>query len=159
MKESVLDVLMYLFEHYLEDDNEFESNQDVLHQELAAAGFPQVEIDKAFAWLDGLAISEIPIARRNSMGPLPTRVYTDEEAERLGLPCRSFLLFLEHVGILDMTTRERIIDRVMALESEEVELDQFKWVVLMVLFNQPGNESMYSWMEDFVFDGSGNCLH
>jgi len=29
----------------------------------------------------------------------------------------------------------------------------------MVLFNQPGQEEAYAWMEDLVFDGYGVYLH
>ena len=61
-------------------------------------------------------------------------------------------MFLEQTGVLDHNTREMVIDRVMALESEEIDLEQLKWVVLMVLFNQPGREAAYAWMEDLVFD-------
>ena len=57
------------------------------------------------------------------------------------------------------TTRELVVDRVMALESEAIDLEQLKWVVLMVLFNQPGQETMFSWMEDFVFDREACRLH
>ena len=56
-------------------------------------------------------------------------------------------------------SRELVIDRVMALEDEEIDLDQLKWVVLMVLFNQPGRESAYAWMEDLVIDQVGERLN
>jgi Smg protein len=29
----------------------------------------------------------------------------------------------------------------------------------MVLFNQPGEEAAYAWVEDLVFDNMTNCLH
>ena len=57
------------------------------------------------------------------------------------------------------TSRELVIDRVMALESEEIDLDQLKWVVLMVLFNQPGSEAAFAWMEDLVLDEVVGQLH
>ena len=66
---------------------------------------------------------------------------------------------LEHMGVLDAFTRELVIDRVMALELDEIDPEQLRWVVLMVLFNQPGRESMYSWMEDVVFEGTSAPLH
>ena len=61
--------------------------------------------------------------------------------------------------MLDSITRELVIDRVMALDTETIDLEQLKWVVLMVLFNQPGKEPLYGWMEDFVFDGQAGLLH
>ena len=65
----------------------------------------------------------------------------------------------EQSGVLDHATRELVIDRVMALESEEIDLDQLKWVVLMVLFNQPGSEAAFAWMEDLVFEEAAGNLH
>jgi Smg protein len=159
MKESVLDVLMYLFEHYLDEETEVESDQESLRAELVRAGFPAAEIGKAFSWLEGLTNEHeeggaIEVARVGSV-----RIYTDEEMARLDTSCRGFLLFLEQVGVLDALARELVIDRVMALEDEEMDLDQLKWVVLMVLFNQPGRESAYAWMEDLVIDHAGERLN
>lgn len=159
MKESVLDVLMYLFEHYLDEDAEGDSDQESLRGELVRAGFPDAEIAKAFAWLEGLTTEHedggaIEVARVGSV-----RIYTGDEMERLDTRCRGFLIFLEQVGVLDGLSRELVIDRVMALEDEEIDLDQLKWVVLMVLFNQPGREASYAWMEDLVIDHVGERLN
>lgn len=159
MKESVLDVLMYLFEHYLDEETELESDQESLRAELVNAGFPEAEIGKAFAWLEGLTIESeeggaVEIARVGSV-----RIYTTEEMGRLDTACRGFLLFLEQVRVLDGLSRELVIDRVMALEDDEIDLDQLKWVVLMVLFNQPGHETAYAWMEDLVIDHAGEFLN
>lgn len=160
MKENVLDVLIYLFEHYLEDDTDVESDRESLEGELVEAGFPVAEIDKAFAWLDGLG-SETEAASHlaNPAGPPTTRVFVPQEMERLDIECRGFLVFLEHAGVLDTLTRELVIDRVMALETDDIDLEQLKWVVLMVLFNQPGKESVFAWMEDFVLDSADGRLH
>ena len=159
MKESVLDVLMYLFEHYLDEETEVESDQESLREELIDAGFPDAEIAKAFTWLEGLTNEHaeggaVDVARVGSV-----RIYTGEEMDRLDTECRGFLLFLEQVRVLDGFSRELVIDRVMALEDDEMDLDQLKWVVLMVLFNQPGRESAYAWMEDLVIDQPGERLN
>jgi Smg protein len=45
-----------------------------------------------------------------------------------------------------------VIDRLLALDTDELDLEQVKWVVLMVLSSQPGQELAYSRMEDLVFD-------
>ncbi|MGD9390183.1 MAG: DUF494 family protein, partial [Thioalkalispiraceae bacterium] len=68
-------------------------------------------------------------------------------------------LFLEQTGVLDHNTRELVIDRVMALEADEIDMEQLKWVVLMVLFNQPGREAAFAWMEDLVFEEATGILH
>ena len=159
MKETVLDVLMYLFEHYFEDEREVEADRDSLQQELIQVGFPELEVTKAFSWLEVLTGEPDQEVSAPAVGTSATRVYTAEETRRLDLECRSFLLFLEQAGVLDGVTRELVIDRVMALEVEDLDLEQLKWVILMVLFNQPGRESVYAWMEDFVFDRASGHLH
>ena len=171
MKESVFDVLMYLFENYMdaETDSDNGPDEDTLREELLAAGFPGEEVEKAFSWLDGLMsqpdASDVQpngqgFALREPGNSCPSiRVYSDQEMERLDTAMRGFLIYLEQVGVLDGGTRELAIDRVMALESEETDLDQLKWVVLMVLFNRPGREAAFAWMEDFVYNGAGDYLH
>jgi len=159
MKEDVLDVLMYLFENYMDEGPEFDPDQEALMAELSQAGFPHGEINKAFSWLEGLSTlraqgAPIAAAKTNAI-----RVYSPEEQTKLSLEARGFLSFLEQSAVLDPLTRELVIDRVMALESEEIDLEQLKWVILMVLFNQPGQENAYAWMEDLVFNEMQGQLH
>ena len=47
MKENVLDVLMYLFETYIDADEEPQPDQNELRDELARAGLGDIEIDRA----------------------------------------------------------------------------------------------------------------
>lgn len=161
MKENVLDLLMYLFENYMSDDVEFEPDQDSLRVELLEAGFHHGEITKAFRWLEGLAtLNQEPFEGRAPLAAITAmRVYAREECDKLDAECRGFVMFLEQVGVLDSATREMVIDRVMALEADDIDLDQLKWVVLMVLFNQPGQEAAFAWMEDLVFDEMTGNLH
>ena len=159
MKETILDVLLYLFENYFYDDPDAVRDRDSLQAGLIQAGFSPSEVNKAFEWLDELArlrpASDLP--SRGAIGPV--RVYAEAEEARLDIECRGFLMFLEQNGILDGTQRELVVDRVMALDQEEIDLDDLKWVVLMVLFNQPGQEAAFAWMESHMFEGDGEPLH
>ena len=159
MKENVLDILMYLFENYISDEVELEPDEESLRSELISAGFRGNEIEKAFDWLEDLATMQEDPMREVQVGTQSLRVYTDREVERLDADSRGFLLFLEQLGVLDPISRELVIDRVMALEAEDIDLDQLKWVVLMVLFNLPGQEAAYAWMEDLVFNEMPGTLH
>ena len=47
----------------------------------------------------------------------------------------------------------------MALDAEEVTIEDVKWVILMVLFNKPGQEANYAWMEDLLFDTTAEYRH
>ncbi|MCB1877450.1 MAG: DUF494 domain-containing protein [Chromatiales bacterium] len=158
MKETVFDVLVYLFENYMDGESE-PADADTLRDELMQVGFPEAEIEKAFDWLDALADG-----RHEGADPVPGQVhpmryYLPREMDRMDVECRGFLLFLEQSGILDVNSREVVIDRFLALEAEDAGLEHLKWVVLMVLFNQPGSEAAYAWMEDLVYEQQPAYLH
>jgi Smg protein len=153
MNENVLDVLMYLFEHSIDEESEEEPDRAELERHLDEAGFAQGEIDRALGWLDRL-MSETPLAARGGDGAAQ-RIYADEERKRLNTDARGFLLHLEQNGLLTAGTRELILDRVMELDAEEIDLDQLRWVVLMVLFNQPDDSIAYSRLEEVMRTESG----
>lgn len=159
MKETVFDVLMYLFDNYFEEDYEINSDQESLKHELVQAGFGDNQVSKAFDWLEGLALQKDLIQSDNLAEKSTLRMYSDREMEKLDVKCRGFLIFLEQSGVLDAYDREVVIDRAMALEAEEIDLQQLKWVVLMVLLNQPGKEAAFTWMEDIVMDDTQSGLH
>ena len=150
MKENVLDVLMYLFETYVDAEEDPEPDQNELRDELATAGFGDAEIDRALEWLDGLTEHSGNIAF-NAQTAHGTRIYNDLELERLDTGSRGYITYLEQIGILSAPQREILIDRLLALETPDIDEEQIKWVVLMVLFSQPGQELAYARMEDLVF--------
>ena len=158
MKESVLDVLMFLFEHYMDEDSSLHSDPEILKDQLSDAGFMHNQIHKAFTWLHDLAQGQ----EDNLDGQHPNlslRIYNDQESRKLDADSRGFLQHLENLGIMNFPARELIIDRALALESDEIQLEQLKWVVLMVLFNRPGFEEAYSWMENVVLNETPRRFH
>lgn len=157
-EETILDVLLYLFEHYFYPDPDAVTDRDSLQSGLLQAGFSPTEINKAFDWLDELA-RQRPMAAAPCGVVGPVRLYVEPELSRFDAETLGFLMFLEQQGIVDAAQRELVIDRVMALDQEQIDLDDLKWVVLMVLFNQPGAEAAFAWMENQMFDGEPEPLH
>jgi Smg protein len=159
MKESVLDILIYLFENYFDADLESapEPDRDVLKDELERAGFSERDVARALEWLEHLS------ADPQRAGAAPTsraiRIFDPTEQARLDIECRGYILYLENIGILNAAQRELIIDRLLALETQQIEIEQVKWVVLMALFSQPGQESEYLRMEDLVFEDRLDAVH
>ena len=155
MKENIFDVLMYLFENYLDDEFDSLPDSDVIRTELLEAGFEQIEVSKAFDWLESLSI-------RRSITPTVSatfRIFGSQEKSKLDLECRNFIMFLEQTGILTPANREIAIDRIMALENEEISLDKLKWIILMVLLSQPDDEVAFARMEDIVYDNIPLSFH
>lgn len=158
VKENVLDVLMYLFETYVDTDEEPEPDHHELREELARAGFGDGEIDHALDWLDALGANHDVLSQEVDAGR-SLRLYDRLERERLDVAGRGYILYLEQIGILSPSQRELVIDRLLALESDDIDVDQIKWVVLMVLFSQPGQEHAYARMEDLVFEDNPGVVH
>lgn len=159
-EEKVLDVLMYIFENYMDDSHEFSPDQDALILELSQAGFPRGEINKAFNWLEELSSlrDDKPVGMVASSRSSSTRFFSGYESAKVSMSCRGQLLRLEQSGVLDSVAREIVIDRLTALEAEEIDIEQLKWVVLMVLFNQPGQEQAYDLLEDWVVSENRDFL-
>ena len=61
--------------------------------------------------------------------------------------------------ILSFCQRELLIDRLLALNTNDIDIDQIKWIALMILFSQPNQEKAYSRMEDLIFEKNESVLH
>ena len=130
----MFDILVYLFENYVHADACPEPAQ--LARKLTAAGFEEDEIADALEWLSGLRQLSDADRPPHCARPGSLRVYGEDELRRLGVECRGFLLFLENAGILDAACREMIVERALALGETEIELENLKVIVLMVLWQQ-----------------------
>ena len=158
MYDSMVDVLIYLFEHYMDGEVQPPTDQGELEEELAEAGFSAGEVAKALRWLDELAAgTETPTCHGHAVGSI--RIYTDDECAKLGREARGFLLFLEQIGILDPGSRELVVERALAIDHPSVAVEELKWVVLLVLLNRPGLEAAFTRMEDLVYSDTPAYLH
>lgn len=155
----MFEVLMYLFENYMDGSVSLSVDQDTIVSELEQAGFLRSEIGRALDWLDGLNRVQETVQSGPQSTPHAMRHYAPEECERLGIDGMGFLLYLEQLSILDPMTREIVVDRIMALDHREVDLGGIKWVVLIALFNQPDKKSALSLLQDMILSDAFDILH
>lgn len=155
----MFEVLMFLFENYMDSSITLKADNETIIVELERAGFSRVEIQRALDWLEGLHQYQLSFQTTPLSPTISMRHFLPEESEQLGIEGRGFLLYLEQLGILDAATREVVIDRVMALDKREVDLGLIKWVVLLVLFNQPDKKSALSLLQDMVLSDAIGALH
>ena len=74
MNENVVDILIYLYENYMDGEQAPPTDQNELRDELLQAGFPALEIGKAFDWLDDLAHNSLtPEGDAHKKQSLPKR--------------------------------------------------------------------------------------
>ena len=150
IKQSVVDVLMFLFEEYLGESKENIDERNQMQGRLEEFGFQHHEIDQAFDWLEDLATlrksDEYVPVNANSI-----RIYSDFEKNILDDESIGFLMYLEQSDVLTPVTRELILDRIIAL-GHPLDVEQLKWIVMIVLHTHPGEENAFAWMEGLVFN-------
>jgi Smg protein len=129
-----------------------------LREELLLAGFGEPEVDRALDWLDGLSPRHLePFSVQPAERSM--RLFNPFELSRLDVECRGYILYLEQIGILTPVQRELVVDRLVALGAGDIDVEQVKWVVLMVLFSQPGQEKAFARMEDLVFEENTGLIN
>ena len=136
MENTVFDILVYVFDRYMLEELPAETERETIERDLARVGFGEAKVTRALDWLADLA------DYRSSAVPGPSalafRAYSSSEMRRLDTDCRGLLASLEQGGMLMAAQREIVIERLLALDTDELSLEQVKWVVMMVLSSQPG---------------------
>jgi len=160
MKESMLDVLIYLLEEYDGGQN-YDNERDFLTDELVTAGFGSVEIGRAWGWLDDLAVQ---VEKRDHVvgyKQLSTRLFSTHEKSRLSFEAQRFLTVLQLSDLIDSATFELILDRLVALDcgSGELNMEQVRWVVFMVAFNHASDISEFVALEYLIFSDPTTDTH
>ena len=120
-------------------------------------------VERALDWLADLACERdrppLPLSTKDKERGPTVRIFSDGELARLSTECRGFLFTLERMDILSPQQREIVIERMLALDADELDTEQLKWVVLMVLSSQPGQELAFERLEDLVSDARPNIPH
>lgn len=163
IKQSVVDVLMFLFESYLEDDKINEAGhvmdkRDSIQAHLEEMGFHNQEINQAFDWLDDLADLQADKQHVSELKDSSTRIYSAEEHKLLDQESLGFINFLEQNDILTPMTRELILDSVVAL-GQPLDAEQLKWIILIVLHTNPAQENTLNLIENYMFDEVVDYIH
>ena len=150
------EVLVFMFENYFSNHTLPEEN--VIEQELAAAGFDESAITNAFDWYNQLkTMMNQPV--KPQMAYLQcSRMFAEAELDKIDTESLGFLLFLEQAKVINSSERDMIMDRAMALNGKTVNLEQTRWITMMAMWSD-GREKDYLFVEDAVFNPRGLTLH
>ena len=151
-KDSVLNVLMYIFNHHLQQGKVVELTSDEVTEDLDTAGFGETSIEQAISWLTSLA--EMDKAAIAVSSPDALRVFSEEEKQYLDSECQAFLLDLVKQSIIAPATFEVIVYFLVELDAEDIDVSLVKWVTLMVLYNMTDEQEALKQMELLVLDDS-----
>ena len=158
---SVLDILIYVFDQYMLEEAPEVPERERLARDLERAGFAPANVERALTWLADLAFGHerapLPAAERTQQAGV--RVFSDSELARLSTECRGLLFRLERARVLTPQQREIVIERMLALDADEPDTEQLKWVVLMVLSSQPGQELAVERLGGLVANERLNAPH
>ncbi len=98
MDNTVFDILVYVFDHYLFEELPAHAERADIARDLEVAGFRGANVERALDWLADLADQrERPACDADDRA---FRLYSPEECARLDADCRGLLLSLERGGIL-----------------------------------------------------------
>lgn len=159
---SVLKVLIYVYDHYMLADPADVPERRHMLRDLRKRGFSVSEVVRAMEWLSALvsdnrAVSGPTDTQAQSGGAM--RVFADGELVRLSADSRAFLMELDRQHVLTAQQRELVIERALALDIEEVDVEQLKWVVLLVLSSQPGQDAAFARFERLMSGPAGPVRH
>ena len=111
----MFEVLVFMFENYFAN-HAFPDNE-VMAQELSAAGFKQSDISGAVDWLHAMKtmLTEPPAVYSHKLTGL--RMFASAELKKISTESISFLLFLQQANVINDVERDLIVDRAMALKQ------------------------------------------
>ena len=161
MDHSVFDILIYVFDRYVLEELPASAERETLVRDLESAGFGGATVERALDWLADLACvrERALLDTAIDKSARAVRIFSEAELLRLSTECRGFLLTLERLGVLQPLQREIVIDRMIALDADELDTEQLKWVVLMVLSSQPGQDLAFQRLEDWVSNATASGPH
>jgi len=148
----MFEVLVFMFENYFA--NHAMPDDEVMEQELFAAGFEQSDILGAFDWFQEMKSLLNASSISYSHTKTAMRAFTESELNKINTESLGFIIFLQQANVINDVERDLIIDRAMALKQIEIHIEETRWITMMALWNK-GREKDYLFVEDALFNPRG----
>lgn len=152
MRETLIDILAYLFENYSKShaNSGKEINTESMADGMLQAGFHPQEISFTVSWLEDLNDLQHSNDKIKTPKKASARIFSAEECQKITRAARSYILFLEKKGMIDITTREIILDRAMSTPDNVVNLSTIKWVSMIVLIYRPASQRKLAMVSELI---------
>ncbi|WP_094751343.1 DUF494 domain-containing protein [Psychromonas sp. CD1] len=157
----MFEVIIYLFESYMQLDQSIEVDAEEITEELLSEGFSDEEISTALAWLDTLATLHENKAQHHEQEAQENshRIYSAMEKMYINCNAQGYIAYLEQAKILNTRTMEIVIESIISLEMLDLSLQNLKWLILMVLFNDPDSSDAFLQFESMLLDFQDGLIH
>ena len=152
----MFEVLVFMFENYIAHHALLDD--DIMTQELSAAGFEQSDIVGAVDWFHEMKTRLIEPPAVYAHQHTSMRLFSESEYKKISLESISFLIFLQQANVINDVERDIILDRAMALKQEQIKIEEMRWITMIALWNA-GREKDYLFVEDALFNPRGLTLH
>lgn len=138
MRERFLDLVTLLARSLFEEGRE---DEETIVEELVAEGHDPQDIREALDWLEQVAAARggRPVARLDGE-PTAARVLTPAEQLKIDAQAYGFLVRLRQLGLVDALLLERVLERAMEVEADEIGVEEMKQVAALVLFDRNPHE-------------------
>lgn len=141
MQEKIIEIIVFLI-------NEMRNNKrlgDIDLRVLSDHGYTQNEISTAFSWLfDKINMGENILIDQEPNRPHSYRILHEAERTVITPEAQGYLIQLRELGLLDDTTVETIIDRIMMAGFSTVDLSEMKILVASILFDYDDSDRLGS---------------
>ena len=152
----MFEVLVFMFENYIAHHALLDD--DIMTQELSAAGFEQSDIVGAVDWFHEMKTRLIEPPAVYAHQHTSMRLFSESEYKKISLESISFVIFLQQANVINDVERDIILDRAMALKQEQIKIEEMRWITMIALWNA-GREKDYLFVEDALFNPRGLTLH
>ncbi|UJF24178.1 DUF494 domain-containing protein [Suttonella sp. R2A3] len=150
MRDSVIDVLFYIFDDIMSNEQILNTDVKEITSQLSEAGFMKEDVQCAVDWFVGL--SELKQDEPELQCSNAVRVFSAREGDYLGLECQEYLRYISRHARVSMGAVEKIIDCTIALGVTSLPVEILRWISAMVLVNieEEFNEAMVLGMDGII---------
>ncbi len=154
----MLEVLIFIYQNYWDKHDGVESKETdeaIMAYELSQAGFNHQDILHAVDWVKDLRRSvQQPQYQQD---PAALRIFCEMERSRINDESLNFLCLLQKSELITAYERDLIIDRAMVLPQETLNMEDIRWITMMVLWDESRKQD-YLFVEDALFNPKGLSL-
>lgn len=146
MKSTLLEVLMDLFHHYLEEKTAHLPDLEGVLNELQSLS-QHIDLLQSHPNSDKTQPLEFDtLGNKGAEHKKSLRVFTRYECRKLSQECRGFLLLLEQSRLISASLREQIITKCLEQKVPCIELSELKNIILNIMMDDIDDDIELAWM-------------